>query len=110
MRNSAVRTEAELEDAVLARCDELGLMVLDIPDSRRLGRYGRGYPDLTIASLRQVVWVELKSAGGDLSKEQRRWKLVLQATGNRWLLWRPADWHSGAVDAELARLSGSHWI
>jgi hypothetical protein len=97
--------EGELEELVLTRCDELGLLVLDIPDSRRLGRYGRGYPDLTIASLYQVIWVELKSSGGELSRDQNRWKLALQASGNRWLLWRPADWRSGAVEAELGRLA-----
>lgn len=39
-----------------------------------------------------VLWVELKSDGGRLSADQRAWRDVLLAAGERWYCFRPAQW------------------
>jgi hypothetical protein len=93
-------TEAELEREVLALAAKRELRVLSIPDSRRLIT-GTGYPDLTIAGRRGVLWRELKTEGGQLSADQRRWKYQLLASGQNWGVWRPRDLAAGEVAAQL---------
>jgi len=94
-------TEKQLLEQVLVTCQWLGLFAYHTHDSRRSQR---GFPDLVIVG-RKVLWVELKSAAGRLSPEQTRWRAKLQIAGQEWRLWRPADWHSGAISAELSLLA-----
>jgi hypothetical protein len=57
-----------------------------------------GFPDLVIAGAGGVLFRELKGAKGKLSASQQAWALTL---GGAWGLWRPADLHSGRVQAEI---------
>jgi hypothetical protein len=97
-------SEAALQSAVLELAAWYGIACYHTHDSRRSQP---GYPDLTIAGSR-VIWRELKSGRGRLSPAQVEWGERLQLAGCDWAVWRPADWHSGLVRAELAaiRVSG----
>lgn len=92
-------TENELRAHVLEECDKLKLKVLVIPDSRRLVA-GAGFPDLLIAGPHKVVFRELKSEGGNLSREQQRWRVQLLAAGCDYGIWRPVHW-PGVIRTEL---------
>jgi hypothetical protein len=51
-----------------------------------------GFPDLCLAHAEYgAVFAELKSANGRLGPEQFAWRDVLLAGGQRWHLWKPAD-------------------
>lgn len=52
-----------------------------------------GWPDLVLASAahRRVLFVELKTAVGRLSKHQQKWLGLLSACGMEAAVWRPAD-------------------
>lgn len=58
-------------------------------DSRRSNP---GWPDLFLARAPEVLAVELKSARGQVSPEQRRWLELLSAGGIETHVWRPKDW------------------
>jgi hypothetical protein len=96
-------TEAQLELLALASCTEHGLMVLKIPDTRKI-RHGKGFPDLLILGS-TLLFAELKSSSGTLDADQRRWKWRLLAAGKRWVLWRPADWYSGTIETTLREIA-----
>lgn len=49
----------------------------------------KGCPDLILARNGRVLLVELKSATGSTTADQRQW---LNALGQHARLWRPADW------------------
>lgn len=66
-------------------------------DSRRSPE---GYPDLTLVRDR-VVFAELKSERGRLTRDQERWRDRLCGAGAEWYLWRPSDW--GEVVRVLGR-------
>lgn len=52
-----------------------------------------GFPDLVLVRFGDpVLFVELKSATGRLSDDQRRWQERLVAAGAEYRLWRPCDW------------------
>ena len=97
-------TEKELEAEVLALVDRLKYRVLIIPDSKRIIE-GRGYPDLTIFSNNAVLWRELKTQDASLSRDQQRWRYVIQAAGGNWALWRPVHLWSGQIETELRQIA-----
>lgn len=49
-----------------------------------------GFPDLVMAKDR-VIFVELKTAKGNLSEHQERWREHLLNAGAEYHLWRPDD-------------------
>jgi hypothetical protein len=55
-----------------------------------------GLPDLILARNGRVLLVELKSAAGKATPDQRAW---LQEAGSNGRLWRPRDWPQ--IEAEL---------
>lgn len=65
---------------------------------------GKGFPDLVLVGSR-VLWRELKSDRGRLDADQLRWRDVLLAAGADWDVWRPADWVSGRIRAELEAIA-----
>jgi hypothetical protein len=97
--------EHQLQAEVLKLCDRMHLRVLAIPDSRRI-LHGRGWPDLTIVGPRELIFAELKSEGGQLSREQKQCRLALEMTGHYYTVWRPVDLERGHVELELRRLAG----
>lgn len=53
-----------------------------------------GWPDLVLASAKQrrVLFIELKTDTGRVSKAQQKWLDLLLACGQEAAVWRPADW------------------
>ena len=94
-------TEANLLAAVKDLARLWGLLVYHTRDSRGSDP---GFPDLVIVGPRGVLFAELKSAWGKLALPQGVWRDGLAEAGAVWVLWRPEDWHSGRVAAELRAL------
>lgn len=69
----------------------------------------RGFPDLVLARGR-VIFRENKSETGKLDADQEWWRDVLLGCGEDWAIWRPSDWLSGAIRAEMEALAkgGDH--
>ncbi len=95
-------SEDQLLQAVTELARILGLLAYHTRDSRRSAP---GFPDLVLAGRGGVLFVELKSQGGQLSAHQQDWRYMLQAAGQRWRLWRPADLEAGLVCRELRAIA-----
>lgn len=92
-------TESDLQAEVIAIARGLRLYVFHSTDSHR--DIGPGFPDLVIAGLDGVLFAELKSAAGQLSTEQTKWRYRLLAAGQQYYLWRPRDLASGRIESTL---------
>lgn len=57
-------------------------------DSRRSTA---GFPDLVLVRVPEILYVELKTDKGRLTKEQRAWLDALGACGQECYVWRPRD-------------------
>ena len=77
-------TERTFQAAVVELAKLCRWSVYHAFDSRRSSP---GFPDLVLAKSGRVIFAELKSERGTLSKAQRSW---LEATGGS--CWRPSDW------------------
>ena len=102
--------EKEFQAKVIKLAEQLGLWVFWIPRSARTGigrsaKTARGWPDLTIGSLRtgRMLYRECKSEYGDTSAEQDAWLWMLHQNGDAGI-WQPSDWESGKIRAELEAL------
>lgn len=95
-------TEAELDRHVLQMIRSLGLFGYHAPDSRRAT--GAGMTDWVIIG-RRVLWREDKTDDGRLSSAQTRVRYALVAAGQDWAIWRPRDYRSGRIWAELSAIS-----
>lgn len=62
---------------------------------------GQGFPDLVLTRRDRLVFAELKSDTGTVTREQAAWLDALAATGAETHVWSPDDWP--AVAATLAR-------
>lgn len=91
-------TEAELQQQIIADCHSRGLWALHVPDSRRLPA---GWVDLIILGRRGSLFVELKSTDGRRSLDQIRVARQLEQAGLTYRLWRPHDYCTGKILAEL---------
>ena len=93
-------SERVFQSHVVQLAQVLGWLVYHTHDSRRSAP---GFPDLVLVHVGQgrVLWRELKSARGRLSVPQREWLDSLEAAGEDAGVWRPEDWVSGVVEAEL---------
>jgi hypothetical protein len=96
-------TEADLRHHVVTLAGHLGLLVQYSTDPRR--DLGKGYPDLTIAGVGGCLFRELKDRHGQLSPAQTTWRYTLVADGQDWACWRPIDWDTGRIEAELRRIT-----
>lgn len=94
-------TEAELSSLVRDLIRRLGLICYHTHDSRRSDP---GWPDLAIVGTRFMAR-ELKTEKGRLRPEQRGWIESLDAAGVDVAVWRPSDWRSGRIAAELTELA-----
>lgn len=91
-------TERMLQDNITALCRWLGLLCYHTHHSMHSAA---GFPDLVIVG-RSVIFAELKSTTGELTKAQTAWaEAIDEADNGRHFIWRPADWWSGAVRAQL---------
>lgn len=85
--------ERQFQTRVTQVAQLLGWRVYSIPDSRRATL--SGYPDLTmwkLSPLPRLLFVELKTNTGKLSKEQSVVLNELQQTGAEVYVWRPKDY------------------
>jgi hypothetical protein len=64
----------------------------------------KGFLDLVIAGPGGLLFRELKTKQGRVSKDQRRWLDTLQASGHDADVWRPADW-PGRIIKEIKRIA-----
>jgi len=93
-------TEADFQNQILDLCKHVGLLAYHVYDSRRSVP---GFPDLVIVGKRGVLYRELKTDKGRLSKEQDQWLEALHAAGADASVWRPRDWPT-RVQQELQAL------
>ena len=100
-------TEAELQAEIMALAASLGLVCLHLRAPHREGDW-RGFPDLWIirpgGGPGAEMFRELKAPGKDLRAIQQGWAAIL--AGRNWGMWKPHDWHSGRIRAELEALPG----
>lgn len=99
-------TEEDRLKADTIRLAELvGWRVFSIRRSDRAkvqGHTGKGWPDLAMAKGGELLAVELKSATGTLTPEQRAWQQRLHAVpGVRFFVWRPQHWKDGTIERVL---------
>lgn len=92
--------ERQLQDAIIDLCKLYGLRVYHPWLSVRSSP---GWPDLAICGKR-MLFRELKSDTGRLTKAQHEWGVTLGVAGQDWDVWRPADLRSGHVQKELEAL------
>ena len=83
-------SEDGFRDAVRSLAEWAGWVVYYVPDSRWTDT--RGWPDLVLARGGRVLFRELKTDIGRVSKEQVWWIEQLTAAGADAKVWRPADW------------------
>jgi hypothetical protein len=61
-----------------------------------------GLVDFIVAGPRGILYREVKPHAGERPRStQVRWKYALQASGQDWALWLPADVESGRVRQEI---------
>ena len=102
--------ESDLQRTVIATARYLGWRVAHFGRAMtRSGEWvtpthadGAGFPDLVLVRER-VVYVELKSAKGQLSPRQREWMRSLLGAGQEAHVWRLEDWTSGTIESVLKR-------
>jgi len=100
-------SEEELVERIGALCERYGLRWahFNIVYRGRRSLHGcYGYPDLTIAGPRGVIFRECK-AQSTLRPDQRRWRDMLRRSGQDWEVWRPIDLATGRVEKELAAIA-----
>jgi hypothetical protein len=92
--------EAQLQTNVVDAARQLGGKVYHTYDSRRSAA---GYPDLTIAfpANGTLIFVELKSARGRVTDDQRAWHVALADCGVDVFVWRPEHWPDPITDVLL---------
>jgi hypothetical protein len=101
-------TEAQLQSAVIELARTLGWKVAHFRPAltgkgwrTAVSGDGVGFPDLVMVRGKRLLFVELKSAAGKLSGEQAAWICALDHANAEVLIWRPADWWDGTVEAVL---------
>ena len=92
-------TEKQLQAAVIDLAELLHYSYYHTHDSRRSVA---GFPDMVLVKDR-IIFVELKSETGRLTKEQEGWRDDIQAAGGEWYLVRPMDlrWLAGLLKRPL---------
>lgn len=90
-------TEKELDRAVRELLTVYGLWGYSVYDSRRSAP---GWPDWCIVG-RRVLFRELKTSRGLVTREQKLVGYRLKAAGQDWAVWRPADLASGRIAEEI---------
>ena len=80
-------SEKDFQRQVIELAELNGFLVYHTHDSRKSAK---GFPDLVMARTERVVFAELKTEKGLVSREQWLW---LAALPNAYV-WRPSDWDS----------------
>jgi hypothetical protein len=84
-----VMSEADWQLRITDLCDLLDLKWHHETDSRKSKS---GFPDLVICGPRGVIFAELKSEQGKVTKAQQEWVDALRASGATAYVWRPSGW------------------
>jgi hypothetical protein len=92
-------SEAELAENVRLAVLSHHLLSYHTYDSRRSAS---GFPDWVIVG-RKILFRELKTMSGHVSKAQARWLSMLREAGGDAKVWRPDDWPD-TILAELREL------
>jgi hypothetical protein len=101
MRAILDMSERDLQSHVVEACRAMNLFHYHTHDSRRSPA---GFPDLVIVGPAGVLFRELKANAGVLSAEQTDVLGRLRRAGADAAVWRPLDWASGVVIAQLMAL------
>lgn len=99
--------EKALQEAVLGLADLLGYAAYHTFDSRRSSP---GFPDVVLAGRDRIIFAELKSHTGRITKAQERWLRLLADSGGEVYLWRPRDWLNGSIETILRVGDVSHAV
>ena len=96
-------TETQLQRAIIQLAKLLGWYVYHVAKvkGQLKAETSVGFPDLVLVRGGRIIFVELKSAIGRVSKDQEEWLKRLSATKAEVWVWRPADWMSGAIEKVL---------
>lgn len=106
-------TEKELQDAVVDCAHRFHWRVAHFTRARQGDRHftpvaydGKGFPDLVLARHGEVIFAELKSPRGVLSRDQADWVDAIWPKGSgtathRVFVFTPADWDAGVIEAAL---------
>lgn len=97
-------TEAELQREVRAMARELRLETVHLTKQAARGN-PPGWPDLIILGPRGILFRELKSDLGRVSREQSAMGAKLLCVGGNWDIWRPDSLTSGRIRKELAEIA-----
>jgi hypothetical protein len=81
-------TEAQWQATVISLAHNLRWRIYHTFDSRRSNS---GFPDLVLVRDR-IVFAELKSSRGRLTREQARWIAALGVAGAEAYVWAPSDY------------------
>lgn len=93
-------TEAQLQEKVIALAKAKGWLVMHSRPARTEKGWrtpiagDAGFPDLVLARDGRVLFAELKSESGRLTRQQREWLDALGAGqyAKSVHVWRPSDW------------------
>ena len=82
--------EKDFQQTLIAYAQLAGWTIYHTYDSRRSEA---GFPDLTMVRGNRLIFAELKSHKGKLTKEQEAWlKQLSEVPSVEAYLWRPLDW------------------
>ena len=81
-------TEKALQEAILKFARQRHWLCFHTYDSRRSAP---GFPDLCMVRKKRLIFAELKSEKGKLTKDQALWRETLINAGQPCYLWRPDD-------------------
>ena len=81
-------SEKDFQQRIIDRAEALGWLVYHTHDSRRSAA---GFPDLVLARNDRVIFAEVKTEKGKLSKAQVEWLYALKAAVDEMYVWRPSD-------------------
>lgn len=84
-------SEKRFQDAVVQLAKLLHWRIYHTYNSRRSTP---GYPDLTLVRDGRLIFAELKSEKGKMSKAQKEWEHDLKETSAEFYEWRPSDWET----------------
>ena len=103
-------SEKDFQTRVMRFAREHGWMVFHpAPSQVRPGVWrtdGSGFPDLVMAHVwKGVLFAELKTDTGRMSREQAGWRWRLSAAGASWCLWRPRHLQDGTITRELKEIA-----
>ena len=92
--------EKDLQEMVIELAQYSGWMHYHTYNSRRSNP---GWPDLVLCRQPELIIVELKSAKGQVTKDQKKWLIGLRACGVEVYVWRPQHWLNGTIEERLNR-------